>query len=203
RRSNPSPSDTEAATGVKRSDVKSKSQLSSVVKPADSKVQGLLSGDPSMVANGEPLQKRVLIVEDNLVNQRVLQKQLKNLGTEVHLANHGGEALDRLRQSTYWAEGGKTGKLELGVVLMDQEMPVMDGLTCTRKIRELEQEGKLTGHVPIIAVTANARAEQVQTALNAGMDDVVSKPFRIPELVPKIEELMAKYPMPRATSHGR
>lgn len=44
-----------------------------------------------------------------------------------------------------------------------------DGLTCTRKIRELEQEGKLTGHVPIIAVTANARAEQVQTALNAGM----------------------------------
>ncbi|OTA32402.1 hypothetical protein BTJ68_08079 [Hortaea werneckii EXF-2000] len=202
RRSNPSPSDTEAATGVKRSDVKSKSQLSSVVKPADSKVQGLLSGDPSMVANGEPLQKRVLIVEDNLVNQRVLQKQLKNLGTEVHLANHGGEALDRLRQSTYWAEGGKTGKLELGVVLMDQEMPVMDGLTCTRKIRELEQEGKLTGHVPIIAVTANARAEQVQTALNAGMDDVVSKPFRIPELVPKIEELMAKYPMPRATGHG-
>ncbi|RMY18349.1 hypothetical protein D0867_05390 [Hortaea werneckii] len=169
RRSNPSPSDTEAATGVKRNDVKSKSQLSSVVKPADSKVQGLLSGDPSVVANGEPLQKRVLIVEDNLVNQRVLQKQLKNLGTEVHLANHGGEALDRLRQSTYWAEGGKTGKLELGVVLMDQEMPVMDGLTCTKKIRELEQEGKLTGHVPIIAVTANARAEQVQTALNAGM----------------------------------
>ena len=52
---------------------------------------------------------------------------------------------------------------------MDQEMPVMDGLTCTRKIRELEQEGKLAGHVPIIAVTANARAEQVQTALDAGM----------------------------------
>lgn len=45
----------------------------------------------------------------------------------------------------------------------------MDGLTCTRKIRELEAEGKLTGHVPIIAVTANARAEQVQTALDAGM----------------------------------
>lgn len=45
----------------------------------------------------------------------------------------------------------------------------MDGLTCTRKIREFEAEGKLTGHVPIIAVTANARAEQVQTALNAGM----------------------------------
>jgi len=113
-----------------------------------------------------PMQTKVLIVEDNLVNQRVLQKQLKNLGTEVYLANHGGEALEKLRQSTYWAAGGK---LELGVVLMDQEMPVMDGLTCTRKIRELEAEGKLTGHVPIIGVTANARAEQIQTALEAGM----------------------------------
>ena len=48
-------------------------------------------------------------------------------------------------------------------------MPVMDGLTCTKKIRELERDGKLTGHVPIIAVTANARAEQVRTALEAGM----------------------------------
>ncbi|KAK3115682.1 hypothetical protein LTR53_004745 [Teratosphaeriaceae sp. CCFEE 6253] len=144
-----------------------------------------------------PVKKIVLIVEDNLVNQRVLQKQLKNLGTEVHLANHGGEALEKLRQSTYWRP---PGKLELGVVLMDQEMPVMDGLTCTRKIRELEQDGKLTGHVPIIAVTANARAEQVQTALQAGMDDVVSKPFRIPDLVPKIEELMERYPMPSAAS---
>jgi CheY-like chemotaxis protein len=140
-----------------------------------------------------PMQKRVLIVEDNLVNQKVLQKQLKNLGTEVHLANHGGEALEKLRQSTYCTEGGT---LELGVVLMDQEMPVMDGLTCTKMIRQLEREGKIRGHVPIIAVTANARQEQIQTALEAGMDDVVSKPFRIPELVPKIEELMLKYPMP-------
>lgn len=107
----------------------------------------------------------------SIVNQRVLQKQLKNLGTEVHLANHGGEALEKLKQSTYWAggDGSSGGKLELGVVLMDQEMPVMDGLTCTKRIRELEREGKLTGHIPIIAVTANARPEQVQTALSAGM----------------------------------
>ena len=80
------------------------------------------------------------------------------------------EALDRLMQSTYWKDDRpKKDKVELGVVLMDQEMPVMDGLTCTRRIRELEAEGKLTGHVPIIAVTANARPEQVQTALDAGM----------------------------------
>lgn len=167
------PPDTDGGTGLKRtltaeSPSRSKNAPSAAVK---SGVQ-----HPTTTTNGhlavprKPVKKKVLIVEDNLVNQRVLQKQLKNLGTEVHLANHGGEALDKLRQSTYWADGGANGdKLELGVVLMDQEMPVMDGLTCTRKIRELEKEGKLTGHVPIIAVTANARAEQVETALAAGM----------------------------------
>ncbi|KAF1988615.1 hypothetical protein K402DRAFT_419437 [Aulographum hederae CBS 113979] len=157
----------------------------------------------------------VLIVEDNLVNQRVLQKQLKNLGFTTHVANHGGEALDRLRQSTYWHENTTTtasnkpkppstptvpsssapaaaaasSPLRLDVVLMDQEMPVMDGLACTRRIREMEQQGLLVSHVPIIAVTANARAEQIEALIAAGMDDVVSKPFRIAELTPKIIEL--------------
>ena len=140
------------------------------MKKADARAKSTpqTTGKNGTAAPLAPPRMKVLIVEDNLVNQRVLQKQLKNLGTEVHLANHGGEALEMLRRSTYW-KGGGTGKLELGVVLMDQEMPVMDGLTCTRKIRELEKEGKLTGHLPIIAVTANARAEQVQTALDAGM----------------------------------
>ncbi|KAF2716077.1 hypothetical protein K431DRAFT_316794 [Polychaeton citri CBS 116435] len=160
------------------------------------------SGVTPTLKNGtkpaKPLARKVLIVEDNLVNQRVLQKQLKNMGTEVHVANHGGEALEKLRQSSFWGEpieGGAT-PIDLRCILMDQEMPVMDGLTCTRKIRELEREGKLKGHVPIIAVTANARSEQVQTALDAGMDDIICKPFKIPELVPKIDELMAKYPVP-------
>jgi len=114
--------------------------------------------------------KHILVVEDNLVNQRVLQKQLKNLGCIVHVANHGGEALDRLRTSSYWTETPAGKKpLELSVVLMDQEMPVMDGLTCTRKIREMERDGQFKCHVPVIAVTANARSEQIQTALDAGM----------------------------------
>lgn len=58
----------------------------------------------------------------------------------------------------------------------------MDGLTCVRRIRELQQEGVIYGHIPVIAVTANVRSEQVEVALKAGMDDVISKPFRIPEL---------------------
>ncbi|KAI4250343.1 MAG: hypothetical protein LQ352_005364 [Teloschistes flavicans] len=140
---------------------------------------------------------RVLIVEDNLVNQRVLTRQLRNIGCTVTIANHGGECLARLRESTLWAGNQNTpDALDLGVILMDQEMPVMDGLTCTREIRRLQAEGKVVRHVPIIAVTANARSEQISTAIAAGMDDVVSKPFRIPDLIPKIEALDAKYNSP-------
>ncbi|KAH7138538.1 hypothetical protein B0J11DRAFT_546282 [Dendryphion nanum] len=136
---------------------------------------------------------KVLIVEDNLVNQKVLQRQLNNNGIKTYVANHGGEALDRLKESIYWRDS-KPDALDIGVVLMDKEMPVMDGLQCTSRIREWEQSGLLKSHIPIIAVTANARSEQIATLLQAGMDDVVSKPFRIDELLPKIEELAAKHP---------
>jgi PAS domain S-box-containing protein len=190
RRSSPPPDDTAMGlvhrASASATDAKGKKEITAMASKEEKHGKALATP-------AAPMRKRVLIVEDNLVNQKVLQKQLKNLGTEVYVANHGGEALEKLRQSTYCTEGGT---LELGVVLMDQEMPVMDGLTCTKMIRQLEREGKIRGHVPIIAVTANARNEQIQTALDAGMDDVVSKPFRIPELVPKIEELMLKYPMP-------
>ncbi|TVY75567.1 Hybrid signal transduction histidine kinase K [Lachnellula suecica] len=134
---------------------------------------------------------KVLIVEDNLVNQKVLQRQLKNIGFITEVANHGGEALDILKTSRFWAGREKDG-VELALILMDLEMPIMDGLTATRKIRDFEASGQIVKHVPIIAVTANARLEQIETAIAAGMDDVVSKPFRIPELIPKIEELVTK-----------
>jgi PAS domain S-box-containing protein len=111
---------------------------------------------------------KVLIVEDNIVNSRVLNKNLKNLGCITYVANHGGEALEHLQRSRWWKDVGKEG-IELSVILMDLEMPVMDGLTCARRIRELQGEGVIRGHVPIIAVTANARDEQIQTALQAGM----------------------------------
>ena len=111
---------------------------------------------------------KVLIVEDNLVNQRVLQRQLKNAGCTVYVANHGLECIERLKESTYWRQHSKDA-IEVGVILMDLEMPLMDGLTCAREIRELQKTGELLRHVPIIAVTANARSEQINTALGAGM----------------------------------
>jgi CheY-like chemotaxis protein len=136
-----------------------------------------------------PNNLHVLIVEDNLVNQRVLAKQLRYLGMKVAVANHGGEALEYLRTTKFCTTGGKPSE-HLSLILMDWEMPVMDGLTCVRKIRQLQKEGVVQGHVPVIAVTANVRSEQVKVATDAGMDDVVSKPFRIPELCERMRILL-------------
>ncbi|PSR88580.1 putative histidine kinase group protein [Coniella lustricola] len=78
-------------------------------------------------------------------------------------------------------------KFPLSLILMDVEMPIQDGLTCTQQIRELERQGKiLGGHIPIIAATANARLEQILEAKAAGCDDVIIKPYRMPELIEKM-----------------
>lgn len=142
------------------------------------------------------LQYSILIVEDNLVNQKVLSQQLRKAGCIVHVANHGQEALDFLRKTTFWVPSASESvstngsAIDLHVVLMDIEMPVMDGLACTRRIRELQDSQDIRGHVPIIAVSANARSEQMQQAREAGIDDAIAKPFRIPELIPKIDGLI-------------
>ena len=113
---------------------------------------------------------RILVVEDNIVNQKVLARQLRNIGCIVHVANQGVECLERLHESTFW-KGNKGNKeaIEIDVVLMDQEMPIMDGLACTKEIRRLEKNGDFIAHVAIIAVTANARNEQIDTAIGVGM----------------------------------
>lgn len=109
----------------------------------------------------------ILLVEDNLVNQKVLGKQLRKAGNTVHVANHGKEALQFLEHTRLWKDNPAGQDLDL--ILMDHEMPVMNGLTAARRIRDLQGEGLLTKHIPIIAVTANARKEQIDTYLAAGM----------------------------------
>lgn len=145
------------------------------------------SGDHSPLS--DPANWHVLIVEDNLVNQKILAQQLRKLGSTVHVANHGEEALDLIRQTLHFTGRESDGK-HLSVILMDLEMPVMDGLTCVRKIREMEAAGLIKVHLPIIAVTANARSEQVLMAKETGMDDVMPKPFRVLQIRTKIEALL-------------
>jgi signal transduction histidine kinase/DNA-binding response OmpR family regulator len=162
----------------------------------------------------------VLVVEDNLVNQKVLAKQLRNLGCIVSVANHGRESLDFLPKTTRWnhdayaarsasrrpsiqvddaaslldlpSGSSETGDapIELSLILMDWEMPIMNGLTAVAKIRELENDGLLFGRVPVIGVTANVRQQQIETAMKAGMDDVVGKPFRVAELLARMRGIV-------------
>ncbi|TVY44434.1 Hybrid signal transduction histidine kinase K [Lachnellula occidentalis] len=133
---------------------------------------------------------QVLLVEDNVVNQTILAKQLIKAGCTVTIANHGLEALERLRETRLWHENLDGKKLD--IVLMDWEMPVMDGLTCTKEIRMLERTGQLIGHVEIIATTANARSEQLQKALESGIDSVISKPFLVNDLLKQMRERLSK-----------
>ncbi|KAF2087680.1 hypothetical protein K490DRAFT_16186, partial [Saccharata proteae CBS 121410] len=150
---------------------------------------------PTVEWSSEPSVKplHVLIVEDNFINQKVLAQQLKREGCVVHVANHGLEALSFLQRSCFAAgesDGCPRAAIPLSVVLMDLEMPVMDGLTCIKNIRGMQAAGELQGHVPVMAVTANARSEQIESAIACGMDEVVTKPFRIPSLIPRMERLV-------------
>jgi CheY-like chemotaxis protein len=136
-------------------------------------------------ASGTKL-SNVLIVEDNLINQKVLSKQLKARGYTITVANHGGEALACIYNTASYQSGGTEPTFD--VILMDVEMPHMDGLTCVRQIRSLEKGGLLKGHVAIVAVTANVRDEHVKAAVTAGMDAVTTKPYRMEALIQQMEK---------------
>ena len=145
--------------------------------------------DVTKSAELRPAVVRLLVVEDNLVNQKVMRKQLLRAGFEVAVANHGKEALDSIYPTT--SEGSTGVAPPFDVVLMDVEMPVMGGLEATRIIRAREQESSYPyrSRLPILGVTANARAEQQAACLDAGMNSVVTKPFHMSDLLPAIEKL--------------
>ncbi len=109
-------------------------------------------------------QARVLLVEDNPVNLLVAQRLLSVLGLECDTASNGEAALLRMRDGNY------------DLVLMDCQMPVLDGYSATRRWRELEAADATGPHLPIVAMTANAMAGDRQRCLDAGMDDYLAKP---------------------------
>lgn len=125
--------------------------------------------EPLMGVRREPLSGRVLLVEDNNVNRLVGSAMLQSLGLEVLLAEHGEEALGMLADAVVEA------------VLMDCQMPVMDGYEATRRIRESERSGSRP-RTPVIALTANAFSGDVERCLAAGMDAHLAKPYTIEQL---------------------
>ncbi|KAI1744873.1 hypothetical protein F4680DRAFT_443352 [Xylaria scruposa] len=135
----------------------------------------------------ETTQMSVLVVEDNIINQRVLCKQLKNHGFLVQAANHGKEALDVIIPKKTPSSRDRVTSFD--VILCDIEMPIMDGIEFTKEVRRLESARELRGHVPIVGVTANVRHAQVNKSLESGMDGVTTKPYRIHELIEHINRV--------------
>ncbi len=126
-------------------------------RPADDAPPGT---DLSAIAGA-----RILLVEDNDLNQQVATELLEQAGFVVDIAENGAIALDRVSR--------QDGEAGYAIVLMDMQMPVMDGVTATREIRKLPEGGRL----PIVAMTANAMASDRDRCIEAGMNDHVAKPI--------------------------
>ena len=120
---------------------------------------------------------QILIAEDNPVNGKVICKILKRLGYTYHLVENGKEAVKAYKEKDY------------SCILMDCQMPIMDGYEATQEIRSIERETRR--NIPIIAVTANALVGDREICLNAGMNDYLKKPVRKSELDEKLREVMS------------
>jgi len=123
---------------------------------------------PEIVVPFKPLD--ILIAEDNLINQKVVQTILENMGHKVTIAQNGLEALDYFNCGNY------------DIIFMDINMPEMDGVEATHKIRNTENARQTLKPVRIIALTANVVKEDVRMYLAAGMNDYVTKPFKVADL---------------------
>ena len=123
--------------------------------------------------------KCVLLAEDNIMNQQIAQAILERAGFNVDIAVDGSTAVDMMKNAA-------AGTYD--VVLMDIQMPVMDGYEAARQIRALDDQGK--AQIPIIAVTANVFEEDRKLALQAGMNGHLAKPYDIPEIMRTLEQML-------------
>jgi CheY-like chemotaxis protein len=137
------------------------------------------AGGDTMVAGVRPLE--ILLAEDGIVNQEVAVGLLEMRGHHVEVANNGFEVLEALERRTF------------DVVLMDLEMPDMDGFETTAAVRE--KESYLGGHVPIVAMTAHAIKGFREQCLAAGMDDFVTKPIKPEEMYRAVETVVLEPPV--------
>lgn len=122
----------------------------------------MVSNEAGRALQAEQPSLRVLLAEDNLINQLVAAALLKRLGHQVSVANDGAEAVHAIKTASF------------DVVLMDVQMPTMDGLAATRAIRGLPGD---KSRIPIIAMSAGTRAEDAAECLAAGMDGHIGKPL--------------------------
>jgi PAS domain S-box-containing protein len=154
--------------------------------PAD--VQAVTSREGPVERLAERMPLRILVAEDNVVNQQLALLVLKKLGYRAEVTANGLEALQALEREPY------------DVVLMDVQMPTMDGLEATRRIHQRWPEG---GRPHVIAATASAMPEEREACLAAGMDDFLSKPIRVEELAAALRRCHPRVaPYPPASAGG-
>ncbi|MDE7253940.1 MAG: response regulator [Acetatifactor sp.] len=151
--------------------------IASYMDSAAENENGSEEKDPKDIFTG----RKILLVEDNEINQEIAQEILSNVGFVVDTVGDGSEAVDRIKNV-------EAGTYEL--ILMDVQMPIMDGYEATRQIRALEDSAKAA--VPIVAMTANAFDEDKQKALEAGMNDFVTKPIDIAKLLDTLKNILTK-----------
>ena len=113
---------------------------------------------------------RILVAEDNIINQKVAMINLRQLGHSVEIAVNGQMTIDMFKKGDY------------DIVLMDIQMPILDGMEATIAIRQYEKENKLL-ETRIVAITANAMKEDKDRCLEVGMNDYITKPFRSEDLI--------------------
>ena len=131
----------------------------------------------TFVEDGQQLNMHVLVAEDNETNQEVAVGMLQKLGCEVTLAVNGEKAIEAISETSF------------DIILMDCQMPVMDGYQATAAIRLMEKKEGSVKHIPIIALTANALEGDRERCLAAGMDDYISKPFKQENILKIFERL--------------
>ena len=130
------------------------------------------------IAEQKRRKARILLVEDNPMNQKLAIALIKRAGYSVHPVENGIKAIETLKQSTY------------NLILMDVQMPEMNGFEATKAIRQMEGEKK---HIPIVAMTAHAMKGDKERCLKAGMDDYIAKPIEPQELFDTIEKWSKNY----------
>ena len=123
----------------------------------------------------DPSELPVLLVEDNIVNQKIAFFTLKKMGFPVDIAENGAEAVEKYQKSVY------------KLVLMDIQMPVMNGLDATIKIRQIENERQMEHPAIIIALSANVLSNDIQHCFEVGMNEFISKPFSSEKLLERIK----------------
>ena len=125
------------------------------------------SSSPGVELDHPQFNLKILVAEDNSINQKVITSMLRKLGCKVELANDGKEAVQLYENNRY------------DLIFMDCQMPNLDGYGATREIRKLNDDGQ----IPIIALTANAMLEDRENCLKAGMNEHISKPVRIVNII--------------------